>query len=74
MPGPRGWLFVTVDGQPAAEAHSSLLLVPAAPGTHHLRIEALSASHQEYAPPVAVDLRVEVVPSAVPDVEPCPSR
>lgn len=61
VPGGGGNLLtVFLDGRQVLETRSSPLAVDAPPGTHELRVEALSGGHREFQPPITASLRVDV--------------
>lgn len=60
VPGSGRLLSVSVDGRQVAEVDADTTVVMLAAGEHALRVELVTSSHHEYAPPVLTDENVSV--------------
>lgn len=60
VPGSGRLLSVSVDGRQVAEVDSDTAVVTVTPGDHMLRVELVTNTHREYAPPVLTDEAVNV--------------
>lgn len=73
VPGPGRLLSISVDGRQVAELRNGTAVVQVAGGAHTLRAELVTASHQQYAPPVLADVSLTVAGYAAPvAAPPCP--
>jgi hypothetical protein len=68
VPGPGRYLTVFVDGRQAVETVQSAAQFAVPVGHHQLRVEVLTAGHQEYQPPLSVDLTITVTGTATPRI------
>jgi hypothetical protein len=60
VPGSGRLLSISVDGRQVAEVDVDAAVVTVARGEHTLRVELVTTSHREYAPPLLTDETVTV--------------
>jgi hypothetical protein len=60
VPGSGRLLSVSIDGHQVAEVNADAAVVTVGTGEHTLRVELVTMTHHEYAPPVLTDETVSV--------------
>jgi hypothetical protein len=74
VPGPGRLLSISVDGRQVAEVNADTAALTVDTGEHTLRVELVTSTHREFAPPVLTDETVTVSGYGAPTAPPACTR